>query len=226
MTYRRLEANRLLELVRLHRLGISARETTRLLGMGPNTERRYREALGCAGLLQGPPEALPSSETVRDAVTAALPPRRGHRPSSSVEPWRARVEALVEKGLSPRAVFDRLRLSTRDGESAPFRASYTAVKRFCRQLRRERGDTRHVAIPVDSAPGECCQVDPNGGGPLVGLTVVQGSTPPGSVLSREPSAGPLFRPSLMLVGERWPCRVRTWKGPPSWVAPSSIARWS
>ncbi len=158
MAYRRIEANKLLELVRLHRLGLSARETTRLLGMGPNTERRYREALGSAGLLQGQPDALPSSEVVREAVTAALPPRPGHRPSSSVEPWRARVEALVEKGLSPQAVFDRLRISTRE-EGVPFRASYTAVKRFCRQFRRERGDAEHVAIPVDSAPGECCQVD-------------------------------------------------------------------
>ena len=42
---KRIDMHRLQELVRLHRIGTGARETARLLLMGPNTERMYREAL-------------------------------------------------------------------------------------------------------------------------------------------------------------------------------------
>jgi len=52
--------HRLQDLVRLHRLKTGARETARLLGMGPNTERQYREAIAAAGLLDGAPETLPA----------------------------------------------------------------------------------------------------------------------------------------------------------------------
>ena len=37
--------HRLQELVRLHRMGLPARQVARELGMGPNTERRYRQIL-------------------------------------------------------------------------------------------------------------------------------------------------------------------------------------
>jgi DNA-binding NarL/FixJ family response regulator len=43
--------HRLQELVRLHRMGLPARQIATELGMGPNTERRYRQilaALGCS----------------------------------------------------------------------------------------------------------------------------------------------------------------------------------
>lgn len=43
--------HRLQELVRLHRMGLPARQIAKELGMGPNTERRYRQILADAGLL-------------------------------------------------------------------------------------------------------------------------------------------------------------------------------
>ncbi|MFP5355883.1 MAG: IS21 family transposase, partial [Gemmatimonadota bacterium] len=73
MGRRRVEAERLRELVRLRRLGASARRTARLLRMGPNTERWYRAVLGRAGLLDGPPDRIPSLEDVRAAVSAVVP---------------------------------------------------------------------------------------------------------------------------------------------------------
>jgi hypothetical protein len=76
MAYRRAQMHRLQELVRLHRFKTGARETARPLGMGPNTERQYREALVGAGLLDGPPETLPSLEELRAAVESARPPAR------------------------------------------------------------------------------------------------------------------------------------------------------
>lgn len=51
--------HRIHELVRLHREGKGAREVARLLGMSPNTERSYRNALWLAGLLEGDAAALP-----------------------------------------------------------------------------------------------------------------------------------------------------------------------
>lgn len=61
----------------------------------------------------------------------------------------------MEKGLGPRAIFDRLRL-----EHAGFGGSHSAVKRLCRTLKRARGvQPSEVAIPVETAPGEVAQVD-------------------------------------------------------------------
>jgi len=45
MCMRRVEMQRLQELVRLHRMGTGAREVARMLRMSPNTERDYRNAL-------------------------------------------------------------------------------------------------------------------------------------------------------------------------------------
>lgn len=151
----RVEAYRLRELIRLRRLGTSGREVVRLLRMSPKTERRYRAVLGRAGLLEGAPRTLPSLEAIRAAVRSELPPPVP--PASSVEPWRERVEALLDRGLSARAVFDRIRL----GEEGPrFRGSYSAVRRFVRRVRRERGvSPDEVAVPVPTTPAAEAQVD-------------------------------------------------------------------
>jgi transposase len=148
--------HRLQELVRLHRLRTGARETARLLGMGPNTERQYREAVAEAGLLDGPVEALPGIEELKAAVLAQHPPPAlPLHQSTSLGRYREVIAALVDKGLGPRAIFDRLRL-----EEPDFGGSHSAVKRLCRALARARGvRARDVAIPVETAPGEVAQVD-------------------------------------------------------------------
>ena len=58
---RRVEMDRLQELVRLHRMGSGDREVARLLGMSPNTERQYRQALDATGLLAGTAEVTPGN---------------------------------------------------------------------------------------------------------------------------------------------------------------------
>lgn len=153
----RVEAHRLRELIRLRRSGASGRQIARLLRMSPKTERRYRHAFADGGLLEGPPDALPALDEVRAAVLRAFPLATLQR--SSVEFWRAEVEALVGKGLGPRAIFDRLRMETK-GSARPFRASHSAVKRFVRRLRRERGARpEDVAVPIETSPGREAQVD-------------------------------------------------------------------
>ena len=153
----RVEAHRLQELVRLRRAGASARQVVRLLSMSPKTERRYRAALGQAGMLEGEPEELPTLDEIAGVIRQALPSPGGKR--STVEPWRSEVEALMDKGLGAQAIHDRLRLDTR-GSARPFRVSYSAVKRFVRRVKRARGlHAGEVAVPVDTAPGEEAQVD-------------------------------------------------------------------
>lgn len=155
MAMRRTEMDRLLELVRLHRMGTSGREVARLLGMGPNTEREYRTALEKAGLLAGGIEGLPALETLKAAIEAHAPPKAHARQVSTIEAWKERIAALIDKGLKPRAVYDRLRL-----EEPGFPGSYAAVKRLWRRIVRERGvRPEDVAIPVETAPGEVAQVD-------------------------------------------------------------------
>jgi transposase len=148
--------DRLLELVRLHRMGTGAREVSRLLQMSPNTERDYRVALQAEGLLQGVPDALPSLEILREAVrkhhpAAALPAQQ----ISRIQQWSERISALSAVGLKPRAIHARLQ-----SEESDFRGSYAQVKRLWRTLRRQQGPrAEEVAIPVETAAGQIAQVD-------------------------------------------------------------------
>ena len=106
MSKGRIEMHRLQDLVRLHRQKTGARETARLLGMGPNTERQYREAIAKAGLLDGAAGTLPSLEELKAAVNAAHPPALPPQQVTSLERYREVIVAHVEKGLGPRAIFD------------------------------------------------------------------------------------------------------------------------
>lgn len=157
MTRPRVEVNRLRELVRLHRGGSSAREVVRVLHMGPNTERRYRGVLAGAGLLAGQPDDLPALDVIAAAVHAALPPAPAQ--PAPVDPWRARIEALLDKGLSARATFDRLRTEP-DDQLGRFQGSYSGVKRALRRIKRERGVQKaDVVVPVPTEAGQAAQVD-------------------------------------------------------------------
>jgi transposase len=147
--------HRLQELVRLYRLKTGTKERAKLLGMGPNTERRYREAIDAAGLLEGPPEELPSTEELKAAVKAAYPPSLPQQQTSSLERYRDVIVGLSDKELGPRAIYDRLRL-----EHEGFTGSYSAVMRLYRGLVRAKGvQAKDVAIPVETGPGEVAQVD-------------------------------------------------------------------
>ncbi len=147
--------HRLQEFVRLHRLKTSAREVCRLLGMGRSTEWHYRHLLAKAGLLAGDPTDLPPVEAIKAAAKQAVACSIAVQESSSVEPWRAQVVPMVERGAGPRAIRDCLRLAHPE-----FACSESAVKRFVARLRRDAGVTAaDVAIPVETGPGEVAQVD-------------------------------------------------------------------
>ena len=69
---------------------------------------------------------------------------------------------MLEDELTPKAIYDRLRLDhgpDSDGDRK-FDGSYWAVKRTCRRLKRLRGASpEEIAIPVETEPGEVAQVD-------------------------------------------------------------------
>lgn len=146
--------HRIQEMVRLRRLGVSSHEVARQLRMSPNTERRHRQVLEAAGLMEGPAQELPSLEALKAALNGALPARTGAQEQSTVEGWRGSVAEMLRRGAGPQAMFDKLRLE--EG----FKGSLGAVKRMVARLKREEGvRPEDVAIPVVTAPGEVGQVD-------------------------------------------------------------------
>lgn len=155
MCMERLDMDRLQELVRLHRMATGPCEVARLLGLSRTTERQYRAVLQAAGLLAGPIDDLPPLEMLKAVVDAALPPKKAKQSTTTLERWVEHIERLAERGLGPRAIYDRLRV-----EQADFDGTYWAVKRLVKRLSRERGvRAEDVAIPVETRAGEVAQVD-------------------------------------------------------------------
>lgn len=143
--------HKLQELVRLHRMGTGARESARLLGISPNTERKWRMAFQAVELWDGPLEELPSPEQLENAVPGK-PPKQQVSKSDNV---REKVAAMMKKGAEPRAIFERLRRN--DDE---FKGSYWSIKRLVKRIRREQGvQAEDVVIPVETDPGEVAQID-------------------------------------------------------------------
>ena len=157
MSAQGISMHRLREMVRLHRLGGgTAHGIAASLEMSPNTERRYREALKTVGLLDGPVEALPSLEELKTAVAKQLRSAPPPQQESSIAQWKPRVKELLQKGLTPKAIHDRLCLE----EGKDYEGRIGAVKRMVRRLRYEAGvSPNDIAIPVDTKPGQVAQVD-------------------------------------------------------------------
>lgn len=155
---KRVEMDRLQELVRLHRMNTGDREVARLLQMSPNTERGYRRALEAAGLLKGLVGDVPELEVLKRAVLEQLPSKEAPQQVSSLQAWFDTIIDLHAKGLGPRGIYDRLQL-----EDEAFRESkgtLSAVKRVCARLKKAKGvRAEDVAIPVETRPGEVAQVD-------------------------------------------------------------------
>ena len=156
MARQRTDMHRLQELVRLHRLGRTAREVARMLSMGRNTVAAYARALGAAGLLTGDPASLPAAEVLHAAVVARLPPAPPRPPPpSTVALWREEIDRLRLGGAQPQAIHDWLRL-----HASGYAGSVSAVRRLCRRLTGERGPApESIAIRVETAAGEVAQVD-------------------------------------------------------------------
>ena len=136
-------------------MGTKCRDVARMLRMGPNTERQYRDALIAAELLDGDPLELPEVAVLKAAILEQLPPKPVPQQTSSVQKWAEAVQEMVDDGASPTAIFDKLRL-----EDKEFDGSLSAIKRLCLKLKRAKGvQPEDIAIPVHTDPGQVAQVD-------------------------------------------------------------------
>ena len=155
MCMRRVDMDRLQELVRLHRLGSGGRETARLLKMGPNTERDYRRALAAEQLLDGPVDELPELDVLKAAIERQLSKGLPTQMVSSVAEWEPKIIKLAEAGLTAQPIFDRLKL-----EEPDFKGGFYAVRAVWRRWRKSRPiSADEVVIPVESVAGDVAQVD-------------------------------------------------------------------
>jgi transposase len=148
-------------------MGTGAREVARLLKMGPNTERDYRVALEAAGLLDGSVDELPDLDMLQAAVQRHLAKESPAQMTSSIADWEPRIIELAEAGLTPKPIYDRLRLDDPD-----FRGNRYAVRAVWRRWRKARGvRAEEVAIPVETVAGDVAQVDFGYVGQLYDATV-------------------------------------------------------
>jgi transposase len=69
MSAKRTDMHRIQEVVRLHRLGQGQRAIAQQLRMGRDTIRTYEEKLREAGLLEGCPDDLPDTETLKEVIS-------------------------------------------------------------------------------------------------------------------------------------------------------------
>lgn len=156
MSAQRTDMHRLQDLVRLHRLGHSAKTVARLLSMSPNTERKYRNALLAEHLLKGDSDDLPSMDVLKAAVLRQLPSKSPPQQLSTAAPYKERILSLHQAGAGPKAIFDRLKLDHADD----FEVSYSAVKRMIRSFKRQaEPQPSDVVVPVQTEPGLIGQVD-------------------------------------------------------------------
>lgn len=155
MVAKRVDMHRLQELVRLHRLGQSARDIARMLGMGRNSVRRYLAALAAEGLLEGAVEVAADLDAIKTAITRHVARPDPPQQQSSIESYAGVVEEMLRRGAGPRSIYDCLKL-----RDATFKGSLSAVKRLCWRIAGEKGvKAEDVAIPVETAAGEVAQVD-------------------------------------------------------------------
>jgi transposase len=134
------------EILRQIRAGESDRAIGRNLSINRATVKKYREWAQGEGLLE---DDLPPIEEVQARLSA----RRSEGPPpqnvSSVEHYREQVVAWRAAGVRMAAIYARL-------QEQGFEGSYSAVRRFVRQVEPPRID---VTVRVERAPGEEAQVD-------------------------------------------------------------------
>jgi transposase len=135
------------ELIRYVQAGESDRQIEQALHIGRKTVGKYRAWALRHGLKEGP---LPSPETLQQWLDQDCPDSPPPKTVSTVEPYRAVVIALRERGVEVATIFQRLK------EDYAYPGTYSSVYRFVRQLEPQ---TPEVTIRIERPPGEEAQVD-------------------------------------------------------------------
>ncbi|HEX9921653.1 MAG TPA: IS21 family transposase [Anaerolineae bacterium] len=128
------------------RAGESERRIAHDLKLSRPTVHKYKEWAAGQGYLQ-PGAALPeNAELLAQLGPVSVPPAT----TSTLVPYQATVERLLEQGVELTAIWQRLQ------ENHGYSGSYSAVRRFVKRL---RPVTPEVFVRVQTAPGEEMQVD-------------------------------------------------------------------
>lgn len=134
------------EILNQLRAGSSDRQISQDMGIARQTVKRYRNWAKSSGLLTG---EMPSVEALQAMVEKAMPTKAAPQNTSSVEPYRAVVQELVEAEVETAAIYQRLK-------ERGFRGTYSGVYRFVRAIKPAKTQT---TVRVERKPGEEAQVD-------------------------------------------------------------------
>jgi transposase len=135
-------------LLRRLQAGEKDRPIARALKINRATVAKYRTWAEAQHLLEGP---LPDLETLHAKVKATFGDPNPAQNHSSVEAYRDVIQGLVDQGLGPRTVFEKL------GELIGFNGSESAVYRMCTKLK--AAQPPEVVMRIETPPGEVAQVD-------------------------------------------------------------------
>jgi predicted transcriptional regulator len=111
------------------------------LGHSRDTIRRYARWGEAQGYLD-PTQPLPDQETL--AIQLGEPTAPPHM-TSTVEPYRPVVKALLDQGVEMQAIYQRLR------DNHGYQGSYSSVRRFVHQVQPRTPD---VVVRVETPPGQ------------------------------------------------------------------------
>lgn len=126
MSGRRTDVLDLRELIRHLQAGESDRQTAEALHLTRKTVGKYRAWARQHDLLKK--SALPTPEELARLLEQARATSASLRVPSSVEPYRAVVSDLRQRGVEMATIFQRLR------DEHGYRGSYASVHRFVRSL--------------------------------------------------------------------------------------------
>ena len=133
-------------ILRAVRAGKSDRYIADNLGVDRRTVSKYRRILKGQDLLTG---ELPDLGALHRLLAEQLP-RKGKGRPLSIGTWAQPIQHYVERGLTPRLIYQKL------CEDPRFTASESAVYRYVRKL---RPPAVQATIRVETPPGQEGQVD-------------------------------------------------------------------
>ncbi len=149
MSNRRLDTMDLHQLVRRLRANETDRRIAQAMQLDRRTVAKYREWAQTQHLLEG---ELPDHATLHALAKETLDPATSPpQNKSSVEAYTDQIRALLEQGLGPYLVYQKL------CEQPGFGGSRTAVWRLTQKLRPPK--TPKVVLRLETPPGEVAQVD-------------------------------------------------------------------
>lgn len=147
MSARRIDMLDIRELIRHLQAGQSNRQIGLAMHVSRVTVRKYRAWAVAHDLIKRP---LASPEEVAHLLEQEQALHPAVKASSSLEPYRAVVTDLRQRGVEMMAIFQRLR------DEHAFTGTYSSVRRFVHTLEPAQPD---ATIRIERQPGEEAQVD-------------------------------------------------------------------